>query len=83
MNEELHHLYLSPNNHINRVIQPRKGGCLKYVVRMGKTSDAYKILVGKPVGRRSLGRRSLGQEDAIRVVPKRSRTWTGLNRLRI
>jgi hypothetical protein len=44
---------------INRVIKSRKRGCLKYVACMGKTRDAYNILVGKP------GRR---QEDKIKVA---------------
>jgi hypothetical protein len=30
---------------------------------MGKTRGAYRIVVGRPVGRRSLGRRRCGWED--------------------
>jgi hypothetical protein len=41
-----------------------------HVARMGETRNAYRILVGKPEGKRPLGR------------PRRS-GWTGSNWLRI
>jgi hypothetical protein len=50
-NEELHNLYSSPN--IIRMIRMRWAG---YVARMGETRNAYRILVGKPEGKRPLGR---------------------------
>jgi hypothetical protein len=49
-NEELHNLYNSPN--VTRVmewIRMRQAG---NVARMGEMRNAYKILVGKPEGKR-------------------------------
>jgi hypothetical protein len=52
--EELHNLYALPN--IIRVIKSRRMRWLKYVAHMGDMRNAYKILVGKPEGKRPLGR---------------------------
>jgi hypothetical protein len=53
-NEELHHLYASPN--IIMVIKLRKMRWVGHVTRMGEIRDAYKIMVGKPEGKRPFGR---------------------------
>jgi hypothetical protein len=53
-NEELHNLYSSPN--IIRMIKSRRMRWAGHVARMGETRNAYKILVGKPEGKRPLGR---------------------------
>jgi hypothetical protein len=53
-NEELHNLYSSPN--IIRLIKFRRMRWAEHVARMGETRKAYKILVGKPEGKRPLGR---------------------------
>jgi hypothetical protein len=53
-NEELRDLYSSPS--IIRIIKPRRMRGAGQVVRMGKKRNAYRLLVGKPEGRRSLGR---------------------------
>jgi hypothetical protein len=52
-NEELQNLYSSPN--IIRMIKSRRrwNG---HVARMGEKRNAYRILVGKPEGKRPLGR---------------------------
>jgi hypothetical protein len=42
----------SPNN--VRVIKSRRMRGAEYVARMRKRRDAYKVLVGKPAGRRHL-----------------------------
>jgi hypothetical protein len=52
-NEELHNLYSSPS--IIRMIKTRRIWA-GHVARMGKRRNAYRILVGKPEGRRPLGR---------------------------
>jgi hypothetical protein len=52
-NEELNNLYSSPN--IIRVIKSRRMRCAGHVARKGKGRGAYRILVGIPEGRRSLG----------------------------
>ena len=54
-NEELHCLYLSPN--IFR-IKSRISRCTDHVVRLEEYRDAFKILTGKPTGKRPVGRPS-------------------------
>jgi hypothetical protein len=54
-NEELHNLYSSPN--IIRTIKSRRLRWAGHVARMGEKINAYRILVGKPEGRRPLGGR--------------------------
>jgi hypothetical protein len=53
-NEELHDLYSSPN--IVQVIKTRKMRWAGHVARMGEERDVYRVLVGKPEGKRPLGR---------------------------
>jgi hypothetical protein len=52
-NEELK-LYSAPN--IIRVIKSRRMRWVGYVARMGEERGAYRVLVGRPEGRRPLGR---------------------------
>jgi hypothetical protein len=49
-NEEFRNLYSSPN--IIRMIKSRRMRWAGRVARMGETRNAYRILVGKPEGRR-------------------------------
>jgi hypothetical protein len=53
-NEELHDLYSSQS--IIRIIKARRMRWMGYVARMGEKRNAYRLLVGKPEGRRPLGR---------------------------
>jgi hypothetical protein len=53
-NEELNDLYSSPN--IVRVIKSRRMRWAGHVARMGEGRGAYRVLVGRPEGRRPLGR---------------------------
>ena len=53
-NEELHSLYHSPN--IVRVIKSRRLRLAGYVARIKEGRSAFKILKGKPKGKRPLGR---------------------------
>jgi hypothetical protein len=53
-NEELNDLYSSPS--IIRVIKSRRLRWAWHVTRMGEERDAYRILVGRPEGRRKPGR---------------------------
>jgi len=50
--EELNELYSSPN--IVRVIKSRRMRWAGHVARMGEESGVYKVLDGKPEGRRPL-----------------------------
>jgi len=53
-NEELNDLYCSPDN--VRLIKSRKMKWVGHVARMGEERGVYRVLVGKPEGRRPLGR---------------------------
>jgi hypothetical protein len=52
--EELHNLYSSPN--IIRRIKSRRMRWAGHVACMGEEMKVYKVLVGKPEGKRLLGR---------------------------
>jgi hypothetical protein len=52
--EELHNLYSSPS--IIRIIKSRRKRWAGHVERMGEKRNVYRLLVGKPEGRRPLGR---------------------------
>jgi len=54
---------LSPN--IVRVIKSRRMRRVGHVARMGKRRDVYRVLVGKPEGKRQLGRPRLRWDDNI------------------
>jgi hypothetical protein len=54
-NEELHDLYPSPS--IIRVVKARRMRWVWHVARLGEKRNVYRLLVGKPEGRRPLGRR--------------------------
>jgi hypothetical protein len=64
-NEELHVLYSSPS--IIRIIKARRMRWAGHVARMGEKMNAYKLLVGKPEGRRPLGRPRRRWLDNIRM----------------
>jgi len=49
-NEELKVLYSSPN--IVRVIKSRRMRCAGHVARVGERRGIYRVLVGKPDGKR-------------------------------
>jgi hypothetical protein len=53
-NEELHNLYSSPD--IIRMIKSMRMRWAGHVAGTGETRNAYRILVGKPEGKRPLGR---------------------------
>jgi hypothetical protein len=63
--EELHNLYSSPS--IIRVIKSRRMRWEGYVARMGEKTNAYRILVGKPGGKRPLGRPRRRWVDNIKM----------------
>jgi hypothetical protein len=53
-NDELHSLYSSPN--IVRVIKARRLRWTGHVACMGEGRGIYRVLVGRPEGKRPLGR---------------------------
>jgi hypothetical protein len=64
-NEELHILYSSPN--IIRQIKSRRMRWAGQGARMGEERKVYKVLVGKPEGKRPLGKLRHRWEDGIRM----------------
>jgi hypothetical protein len=89
-NEELRDLYSSPI--IIRIIKSRRMRWAVHVARMGEKRKAYRLLVGKPEGKRPLGRPrhrwvdnirmdlgevGLGDVDWIRLAQDRNR-WRAL-----
>jgi len=64
-NEELNDLYSSPN--ILRVKKSRRMRWAGHVARMGEERGVYRVLVGKPGGRRPLGRPRRRWVDNIRM----------------
>jgi hypothetical protein len=63
--EELHILYSSPN--IIRQIKSRKMRCTGYMARIEEDRNVYRVLMGKPEGKRPLGRPRRRWEDGIRM----------------
>jgi hypothetical protein len=53
-NDELHNLYSSPNN--VRVIKSRRMRWAGHMTRMEEGRGVYRVLVGRPEGKRPLGR---------------------------
>jgi hypothetical protein len=65
-NEELSDLYSLPN--ILRVVKTRRMRWAGNVARMGEERGVYRLLVGKPEGKRPLGRPRCRWEDNIRLI---------------
>ena len=64
-NEEINDLFFSPN--IVWVIKSRRMIWVEHVAHIGKGRDLYRLLVGKPEGKRPLGRPRLRKEDNIKM----------------
>jgi hypothetical protein len=82
-NDELNDLYSSPS--IIRVIKSRRMKWAGHVARMEEKRGAYRILVGEPERRRSLGRPRRRRDDNIKMDLQEVGwwAWTGLSWLRI
>jgi len=63
--EELNNLYFSPN--IVRVIKSRRMKWAGHVAHMGERRGVYRVLVGKPEGKRPLGRPRRRWEDNFKM----------------
>jgi hypothetical protein len=59
------HLYSSPD--IIRLIKSRRMRWARHVARMGEGRNVYRVLVGKPEGKRPLGRPRRRLEDGIKM----------------
>jgi hypothetical protein len=64
-NDELHDLYSSPN--IVRVIKSRRMRWAAHVARMGEGRGTYRVMVGRPEGKRPLGRPTRRWENNIKM----------------
>jgi hypothetical protein len=64
-NEELHILYSSPN--IIRQIKSRRMMWARHVARMGEERNVYRVLMGKPEGKRPPGRPRRRWDYGIRM----------------
>jgi hypothetical protein len=64
-NDELHYQYSSSN--IIRVIKSKRMKWAGHVARMGEGRDAYRVLVGRPEGKRLLGKPRRSWEDNIKM----------------
>jgi len=67
-NEELNDLYCSPN--IVRVIKCRRMRWAGHVARMSDERGVYRVLVGKPEGKRPLGKSRSRWVNNIRMDPQ-------------
>jgi hypothetical protein len=75
-NEELHNLYYSPS--IIRMIMSRRMRWAGHVAQRGEKRNAYRILVGKPEGKRPLGRPRRTWVDNIKM-DLRETGWDGMD----
>jgi hypothetical protein len=64
-NDELHSLYSSPN--IVWVIKSRRMRWAEHVARTGEGRGVYRVLVGRPEGKRPLGRLRRRWADNIKM----------------
>jgi len=83
-NKELNDLYSSPS--IVRVIKSRRMRWAEHVACMGEDRGVYRVLVGKPEGKRPLGRPRRRWEDNIKMdlqevgcggIPESGWLWIG------
>jgi hypothetical protein len=73
-NDELHDLYSSPN--IVRVIKSRRMKWAGHVAHSGEGRGVYRVLVGRPKGKRPLGRLRCKWEDNIEMdLSERGIDW--------
>jgi hypothetical protein len=82
-NEELRNLYSYPD--IIRQVKSRRMRWAGNVARMGEERKVYKVLVGKPEGKRPLGRPRRRWKDGIRMDAREiglGGGWIGFDWLR-
>jgi hypothetical protein len=75
-----HNLYSSPS--IIRIIKSRRMRWAGHVARMGENRNVYRILVGKPEGKKLLGRPRCRWMDNIKMY-LREVGWDGVDWMNI
>jgi hypothetical protein len=81
-NEELNDLYCSPN--AVRVIKSRRMRWSGHVACMWERRDIYRVLVGKPEGKKPLGRpRHRWEDNKLDLQDVGCEVWTGSRWLKI
>jgi hypothetical protein len=75
-NEELHNLYSSPS--IIKMLKSWRMRSAGHAARMGEKSNAFRIFVGKPEGKRPLGIPRCRWVDNIKI-DLRKIEWCGMN----
>jgi hypothetical protein len=80
---ELHNLYSSPK--IIRQNKSRRMRWAGHVARMGEGRNVYRVLVGKPEGKKAIGRPRRRWEDGIGIYVREIDwgVWSGFMWLRI
>jgi hypothetical protein len=70
---------------ISRIIKAKRMKWAEHVARMGERRNTYRLLVGKPEGKRPLGRPRRRWVDNIKmdILEISWAVWTGLTWLRI
>ena len=79
--EQLNDLDCSPN--IVRLIKSRRMRWAGHVARMGERRGVYRVLVGKPEGKRPFVRPRCGWKDNFKMGIGDVGIWTGSSWLRI
>ena len=75
-NEELNDLYCSPN--MFRVIKTRSMRWAGHVARKGERRGVYRVMVGKPEGKRLLGRPRCRWKNNVKMRLQKV-GWGGMN----
>jgi hypothetical protein len=73
--QELHNLYFSPS--LIKMIKSRIVRLAKYVARMREKRNAYRVLVGRPEGKRPLGKQRRRWVNTIKMDLRMG--WCGLD----
>jgi hypothetical protein len=69
----------TPRSNIIRIIKSRRKRWTGHVARMEEMRNAYRILMGKPEGKRPQGRPKRGWVDNIKIdLRDDGVVWTGL-----
>jgi hypothetical protein len=72
-NEELHDLYFS--SHIIRMMKSKRVRWAGHIARMIEKRNTYRVLVGKPEGKRPLGRLRHRWDVILKLILEKRMGW--------